>query len=272
MNAEVRIWNAKHRAGLQAAAAENDASDTMEEKAPTCACAKVAAENAVAAARKAAEERNTCGNSSTPEEAEAAAAATEAAAKESFRWTERARWAAAQIGWAEANAKEANRQARFARRAAQVAEEEADQSYNLEVKRHARCTREAADAATLAAARTQDAVEDAKETLSERKLGDAKQETEKSASEVNRHSTRAKAHRAAAEALAEADHAQQDAADDWFPEMTEHTEPAILEAREASAAADAGDYGRAVIALARVQAHATSIRLIAENSRKKTIE
>lgn len=176
--------------------------------------------------------------------------------------------AAAQIGWSEANAKEASRQARLARRAAQVAEEEADQSYNPEVKRHARCARKAADAATLAAARTQDAVEDAKETLSERKLGDAKQETEKSASEVNRHYASAKAHRAAAEAIAEADHAQQEAADDWHPEMEMHIEPAILEAREASAAADAGDHGTAAVALERVKAHAASIRLIAENSRK----
>lgn len=261
MNAEERIWYAKYRAGLQAAAAENDASDTMKE-ATTCACAKVAAKNAVAAARKAAEELKKCGSSSTPEEAEAAEEATKEAAKDSFRWTERARWAAAQIGWAEANAKEANRQARLARRAAQVAEEEADQSY--EVKRHARFAREAADAATLAAARAQDAVEDAKETLSERKLGDAKQNTEKSASEVNHHYASAKAHQAAAEAIAEADHAQQAAADNWYPEMTKHTELAILAAREASAAADAGDLGTAAVALERVKAHGGSIRWIAE--------
>lgn len=271
MNAEERIWHAKYHAGAAAAQAEDDANTTMKEEAKTCACAEIAAENADAAAEKAAEALKMCGSSNTPEEAEAAEEATREAAKDSFRWTERARWAAAQVGWAEANAKEASRQARLARRAAQVAEEEADQSYNLEVERHARCAREAADAATLAAARTQDAVEDARETLSERELGDAKQNTEKSASEVNRHYASAKAHRAAAEAIAEADHAQQEAADDWHPEMTEHTEPAILAAREASAAADAGDHGRAAIALARVKAHATSIRLIAENN-KKTIE
>jgi hypothetical protein len=267
MNAEERIWHAKYRAGLQAATAENDANTTMKEEATTCACAEIAAECARWAAEKAAKALKTCGSSSTPEEAEAAEAAEEAA-QESFRWTKRARWAAAQVGWAEANAKEASRQARLARKAAQVAEEEADQSYNLEVKRHAQCAREAADAATLAAARTQDAAEDARETLSERRLGDAKQNTEKSAGEVNHHYASANTHRAAAEAIAEADHAQQAAADDWSPEMTEHTEQAILAAREASAAADAGDHGRTAIALARVKAHATSIREIAENGKK----